>query len=345
MKKYNKLILSLVLGAGVVATFGASYALYKNIENAEDKTITIGSVLSRGETTGNVNYSFDTVKSYIYDVSNTSFVDLDTAEQKLSPMYNQIKIVAPLTFAYESSVSAFEQSYALGRLSVSISIDKALPAGTKAYAYLTGYSGSDDGSTTNTYFYTNKRQDFFNTTFTTSTDESSNPTNTLVSKFIDTAIPKTGISCEIVIDFGDSITSSNFLNLAELSSAYNVTLNWGGYKSSYTDFDTNLIPTAYIAGTHSNWEDWQQYELVPNVVHAGNEVEWMYTKLTNSSLLKIHDVYKNSWVAYNDSGSNNVSIASDGNVSVDKVISYDLYYTRGSGSDNSGYKFYIGKSN
>ena len=334
MKNVKKVILPLILGAGVVSIFGSTFALYKNKENAGDKTITIGSVKTIGEADGKVNYSFGDTKSYIYDVTEKSYVEL--GDHKLNPDFNQIKLNMPLTFAYDSSLTAYKQPYAVGRLSVKISIDKALPADTKAYAYLQGY---DKVGGENTYFYNNKRSDFFNTTFTADSSK-----NTEVTKFIDTAIPESGITLEIVIDFSTSITSSNFLNIAELTSAYTVTATWGGYKETYTNFDSNLIPKVYVAGSHSSWDDLAQYEMVPNVAHTNNKVEWMNQNLTGSALMKIHDATKSSWVTCTDAGNSGASQTGDGNnnVVLDVKSTYNLYYSRGE-DNNNGYSFSIAK--
>ena len=320
MKNKHKFLLSLALSAGVIATFGASYALYKNASKALPFNITIGDIQTHTDSQKNLNYSIGTISSFKYD--NGSWAEW--GDDKLNPTYNKVKISVPLSFEYDSGFT-FKQKYVSGTFSVSVSLNEDIPTGTKVSANLTGYSEVDSAPTTN-YFISGKQGDFFNTTFSQG--------DSAVTKYIDTAIDSSHIKCEIILDFSTSITEDNFLDLAELDSAYNVTLNWGVYDATgRSDADTNLKPDAYIVGDMSDWDMYEDYALVPNLASSKTVVEWMYTGLKGASLVKVRDL--SSTISWNDSddatwvGCRNATFKQDnGNAKIDKDTSYDVYYLR-----------------
>ena len=343
MKKVNKLVLSLVLGVGVVGAFSASYALYQNKTSAQDFSIGIGEVKSYTDSEDTITYSVGTVAFKKY--SSDELVDWGDSDL-LSPDLNKIVVQVPLSFKYSANLTAAAaQDYALGRLSVSASVNENIPEGTKVSAKLVGYSKAGDNKDQATYFTENKMSNFLGTK---GSDEKYPSDVTFSSKgasaitgYIDTAIDTSNIYCQIEYDFSASITANNFFDLAELDKAFEVSVTWNGYKSEYDGttyeaFDTNLKPDAFIRGDLSNWEDFDDYRMVPNINHAGTDVEWMYKLLKGFSQIKVYDGSSktaNKWIGCRGTNSKSVSFSSDFNAVLTKENSYNIYYVRNATSD------------
>ena len=348
MKKKNKFLLGAAFACGVVASFGSAYALYLNNSSAGDISIGIGSVATHTDsTTDTLTYSIGDVVAYKDSVADGNAIELSTA--KLSPSLNKVVLKAPLSFSYSYSAnvkSASAQDYAVARVSVNVTIDKTLAAiktekdnadTVKVSAQLAGYqkaSVTNNGTTTleDTYFTTNKVADFISST--TSADDSG---NTVYSGTLDTAIDASSIYCLITIDMSSTITAANFLSLAEITSAFKVTLDLGSFDTSATD--ANLTPSAYIRGDRSDWKSFTDYRMVPNVNHAGNEVEWTYKLLNGFSMIKVYDENNTSgaWVSCRGTNATGCTAQSDGNASLKNNRSYDVYYTRNAASNPGFY--------
>lgn len=348
MKKVNKLVLSLVLGVGVVGAFSASYALYQNKTSAQDFSIGIGEVQSYTDSNDTITYSVGTVAFKKY--SSDKLVDWGDSDL-LSPDLNKIVVQVPLSFKYSNSLStAAPQDYALGRLSVSASINENIPFGTKVSAKLVGYSKAGDSKDQATYFTEYKMSNFLGTKGSDGKYPSdvtfSSKGASAITGYIDTAIDASNIYCQIEYDFSSSITANNFYDLAELDKAFEVSVTWNGYKSvydgeehdgtTYEAFDANLKPDAFIRGDLSNWEDFDDYRMVPNINHAGTDVEWMYKLLKGFSQIKVYDESSNTtnkWIGCRGTNSKSVSFSSDFNAVLTKKNSYNIYYVRNATSD------------
>jgi hypothetical protein len=324
MKKMNKFVLGLAFTSIIVGSFGTAFALYKNTTNASDMSIGIGTVQSHTESTDNVTYKIGTTEMY----SNEALTTKIESNAKLSPDLNKVYVKVPLSFEYGETKTTSKQDTALGRFKVKVEINESIAKkGATVGASLKGYSKATvDNAEYDTYFTKNKMSDFFATTYS--------ETTTSVEKHIDTAVDASNIYCVITIDLSTALSESNFYDVAEISNAFTVTLNWGGYDSSYTDFDSNLVPTAYIRGDLSDWKNLEDYQMVPNINAAYDIVEWKYKLLKGFSKIKVYDssetqLSTNGWIPCRgvdkDSGATKET---DGNATLDKEKSYDIYYTR-----------------
>lgn len=347
MKKRNKFILPLVLGAGVIATFGASYALYQSKTNAADFSIGIGSVQSYTDSDKNVTYKIGTVNSYKYAEGEWA----TWGDDKLNPTYSKVKVNVPLSFEYDKGVVA--QSSVVGRFTVEVTLNDKIPLGSDGSnntlsvgvsAKLVGYdtkayeatnAEANTTSSYSTYFTQNKMHDFFNTTFNSSENRSA-------EHYIDTAVDKDNISCDIELDFSNSIKDSNFYDISELASAFSISLKWECYKSTLDTFDSVLKPDAFIVGDANGWtylkdeKELNDYRMVPNLYgKSTDKVEWMYENLTGFGAIKVRDL--SSTVSF--SGGNETtwigcrggamdSIDSDYNAKLNADNSYSIYNVR-----------------
>ncbi len=346
MKKTNKFILGAALTSGVIACFGSAFALYKKLGN--DVSIGIGSVKSHTDSSDVVTYKIGTPTVYKNSALGTDDV-IDLATAKLSPELNKLYVKVPLSFEYGTNLTTSAQDTAVGHLNVKVDIDSAIAAkGTTVTANLTGYKKEND--TADTYFTKSKMDNFFATadysTLTAGADGFVSQ-----SGYIDTAVDASSISCLITIDMSSALTDDNFLGLAEITKAFNVTINWSPYQTeayatgeSWTD--AKLAPTAFVRGDRSDWQTMEDYRMVPNInaaksktVENGTEylVEWKYTLLKDFSTIKVYDssetVLKDDagWIycragTYNAAGTP-VDV-SGGNAKLDKNSSYNVYYVR-----------------
>lgn len=356
MKRTNKLILSLALGATVAATFGTAFALYQNGFENNSKEIEIGTVQGYVENNKTINYSIGEVTTY-KPTSDNAWVEWGT-DDKITPDLNKVKVVAPLSFSYntDDKFKGTEQPYTLGRLQVTVELKNAnLAEGTKVSAKLTGYTKpTKTGSTDeyDNYFTANKMSNFLGSK--NADGETANAGSSSITGFIDTAIDKSNIKCEIELDFSTSTADAGkFLSIAEATNLYSISLTWGGYKDTYSDFDAKLKPTTYIRSDVTNWEAQNDFALVPNI-NGGNggdakDIEWMYTGLTNTSQMKIYDSSDEKWFKATEKG-DDITDSDDGNVVLDKDSKYNAYFIRYRNDDgtykaDTDYKFYIGKAN
>lgn len=317
MKKYNKLVVSLVLGASVVATFGTAFALYKNVEGAKDYSIGIGSVQSHTDSDDNVNYLIGTLAAYKDESLTTAYGTTD----KLTPDNSKVYLKVPLSFEYTQSNTTSAQETALGRFSVSVTVDDKIAAienGAKVEAKLVGYTKNENEVT---YFTENKLSNFISKTF-------SNDSKT-IDGFIDTAVDASSIYCVVTLDFSTACsTADNYLKVAEIQNAFSASLTWKPYDKAMTDFDTNLIPTAYIRGDASDWKSYADYQMVPNINAKYNIVEWKYKLLKGFSKIKVYDENETKLTDKWIKAKTGVTTDSQGNAVLDKDTSYNIYYTR-----------------
>lgn len=334
MKKSNKFVLGLALTAGIIGCFGTAFALYE--KKAEDVEISIGKVTTHADSTAVIKYKLDGIKTYsqLKDVdSGAEDKELDLSSTKLSPDYKKVYIKVPLSFTYKTTDENFtNQDAVVGRFSVKVDIASAVKAAgdVTVSAKLNGYGSSD------TYFTKNKAYDFFETTYTSTSDAS-------VTKHIDTAVNASAISCLITIDMSNSLTDDKFFDLTNTldgANAFDVALNWEPYKSQ-EEFDTNLIPNAYVRGDYSNWQIREGYQMVPNIFGSVKTkdsypgVEWQYKILKNFTTIKVYDSSVGEddaghWIGCGDvsEAGSNAKIEDNGNATISKDESYNVYYTR-----------------
>lgn len=339
MKKMNKFIVAASLTAGVVGCFGAAFALYKKAESPLN--IGIGKVTTHGDSTAVINYSFgDGVTAYKDETLKNT---ISLKDNVISPEINKVYLKVPLQFKYTTEDANFtSQGTTVGRFSVTVDInEKVRTAGDVVVgAKLCGYTQNSDGL--DTYFNTVKSGEFFDTTFNKDTKKA-------VTKYIDTAVDKTSIYCVISIDMSAAMTDDNYkyydlVNELKTGNAFDVSLNWEGYKSTLTDFDTKLVPNAYVRGDYSDWGIREGYQMVPNIkgrVNIGSDdnnwewgVEWTYKILKNFSVIKVYD---ESDTLVNDSGwvycrgvkeGSGATKEDNGNATLDSTKTYDIYYKR-----------------
>ena len=328
MKKYNKLVVSLVLGASVVATFGTAFALYKNVEGAKDYSIGIGSVQSHTDSSDLVTYKIGTLGAYSDDTLTKEL----TKDDKLSPDVNKVYLKVPLSFEYsENLTQASAQNSVVGRFSVTVNVEDSLAkAGAKVSANLKGYDYNPrEKKSVTTYFTKNKMDDFFNTTYS--------ETVTSVTKYIDTAIDASSIYCVVTLDFSSALTKENYLNYAEITKAFDVSLSWSAYNSStISDFESDMKPNAYVIGDLTDWKDFEDYALVPNIWSSKTDyVEWQYEILKGFSLIKVHDLgtsETDKFISCRGTNSKTASQVDDGygayNAKLNKDNGYTIYYVR-----------------
>lgn len=344
MKKTNKFILGAALTSGVIACFGSAFALYKKL--GTDVSIGIGSVKSHTDSSDIVTYKIGTPTTYKNStLDDDDVIDLTTA--KLSPELNKLYVKVPLSFEYGTNLTTSAQDTAVGHLNVKVDIDSAIAAkGTKVTANLLGYSSTDG----DTYFTKSKMDNFF-ATADYSTLTAGEDGFVSQSGYIDTAVDASSISCLITIDMSSALTDDNFLDLAEITKAFNVTINWSPYQTeaystgeSWTD--AKLAPTAFVRGDRSDWQTMEDYRMVPNIDAAKSKtvdgatdylVEWKYTLLKDFSTIKVYDssesVLKDDggWIycrggTYDEAGT--AVDVTGGNAKLDKNSSYNVYYTR-----------------
>ena len=323
MKKYNKLVVSLVLGASVVATFGTAFALYKNVEGAKDYSIGIGSVQSHTDSDDNVTYKIGTLAAYKDDALSNAYGE----NEKLSPDSSKVYLKVPLSFEYKKTETTSAQETAVGRFSVSVTVNDKIAAitdGAKVEAKLVGYNKvTKDGSEQVTYFTSHKLDNFVTGTF--GSDKKT------ITGFIDTAVDASSIYCVVTLDFSSACsTADNYLAVAEVEKAFTASLSWSPYDASkMSDFDTNLIPSAYVRGDKSDWKSYSDYQMVPNINAAYDIVEWHYKLLKDFSKIKVYDANETvlsggGWIKAKDG----VATDSEGNATLNKDKSYNVYYTR-----------------
>lgn len=348
MKKANKFILGAALTSGVIACFGAAFATYKKLDS--DINIGIGEVKGHTDSSDVVTYKIGTpttYKSNTYEEADK--IDLTTA--KLSPELNKLYVKVPLSFEYGTNLTTSAQDTAVGHLNVKVDIDSAIAAkGTTVTANLMGYS--KDG-TAETYFTTTKMDNFFSDKNYNDSELTAVDGFISQSGYIDTAVDASSISCVICIDMSSALSDTDkaFLDLANITKAFKVTINWSPYqKTAYSTgeswMDEKLAPTAYVCGDRSDWQTMEDYRMVPNInaskTNDSSEylVEWKYTVLKDFSVIKVHDaketVYGDTWLRCRGGhlkNGTNVTIDDYGNATLDSTDSYNVYYTRNATSD------------
>lgn len=347
MKKMNKFIVAASLTAGVIGCFGAAFALYKKAESPLN--IGIGKVTTHGDSTAVINYSFgDGVTAYKDETLKNT---ISLKDNVISPEINKVYLKVPLQFKYTTEDANFtSQGTTVGRFSVTVDInEKVRTAGDVVVgAKLCGYekvtiTGDDQQNyDVDTYFTAEKTKNFFDTTF-------NNETTTKVTKYIDTAVDKTSIYCVISIDMSAAMTDDNYkyydlVNELKTGNAFDVSLNWEGYKSTLANFDTKLVPNAYVRGDYSDWGIREGYQMVPNIkgrVNIGSDdknwewgVEWTYKILKNFSVIKVYDesdtlVNDSGWVYCRGVAAGSGATKEDnGNATLDSTKTYNIYYKR-----------------
>lgn len=335
MKKSNKFVLGLVLSAGVIGCFGTAFALYENKTDAKDFSIGIGSVVSHTESDDNINYKFGAIATYSDATCETEFTG------KLNPDNNKVYVKIPLSFDYTKSATTSAQDTVVGHLKVQVDIAESVAKNTTVSAKLTGYDKNGEGQTVSTYFTKNKMSDFFSeANYTTTAAENGYVSQT---KWIDTAVDASSISCVVGIDMSSALTANGFLDLAEIDNAFKVTVDWSPYKETYAEGETwtddNLKPTAYVRGDNSDWQCLEDYRMVPNIYHSGDLVEWQYKLLKGFTEIKVYDssettlasdggwIYCRAGEKYKDDKKDSVKL-DGGNASLYANNSYSIYYTR-----------------
>lgn len=365
MKTKNKILLGVAAASGVVASFGATFALYQNTTNADSLNIGIGAVKTYDSTEYGVNYKIGKIETYSDENCSKSITNY-----KLSPDLKNVYLKAPLTFAYDTNSkananeNAADQDYMVGTLKVGITVNNDIASlkSAKATAKIQGYPKAVDGSTTyETYFTAKKSSDFFNTTFG-STDA--------VYHYIDVAVDTAStIYCVIGLDLSTAI-DADFLKVASITNAFDVTLNWGAFDTGTdtegvatgrptaednTDApDANLNPNLWITGDMNAWTTKMvnDFQMAPNIkgkyyeetyengasgthtVGSGvAKVEWVYKGLKTFSKLKVYDEgdSNNHWIdvrGYSESKGISKDANNNAVLYVADTNSYDIYYTR-----------------
>lgn len=337
MKNKNKLVTSLIIGTSIVASFGTAFALYENFEDNGKINIDIGTVDNHTDSKDSVKYTLGTAEFY-----KDSALANSVGSDKLSPDLNVVYVKVPLGFEYNENCTVAQQESMIGRFSSTVTIDNALVGkGVVVSANLTGYGDET------TYFTTNKTIDLYNTNGKLGSEVSS------VSSFIDTAITASGISCVFKLDFSAAIKADTYITsgLTELTKAFSISLSWVPYSSSLEEFDVNLQPTAYIRGDNSDWQSLEDYQMVPNIGHKGNEVEWKYKLLKGFTSMKVFDeldtvINDNGWIPLRGYGDDSgLTCETGGNATLNKDTSYDIFYVRNADPDENGKRgFWVNKS-
>ncbi len=374
MKTKNKILLGIAAASGVVASFGAAFALYIKPTEGSKIGIGIGTVMSYTPSSDAVKYNFGGgITAYKPDEKGTQSSDTYGTEDKLNPKNNKVFIKAPLSFEYtyndgQSTLTAgSEQTYAAGTLKVKVDVNSSIAkvGDVVVTAELGGYDYGGTITADKNYFMAKKQGNkFIDTTFNSSSESTS------VTNYIDTGVANDKKQyCLVTLDFSaafkdtndDGDTNDNFLNISDISNAFTVTFNWGDYnfdKSSdrsanntkgYTVLDKNLDPNVYIRGDKSSWKDFGEYRMVPNLKNdntygtCGAEyVEWMYKDLTGFSKIKVKDNSIASddtggWISYGGNNVTGVTTEDGGNASLTKDgYKYEVYYVRKTSvSDNT----------
>lgn len=337
MKNRNKLVTSLIIGASIVASFGTAFALYENFEDDGKINIDIGSVDSHTDSKNFVKYTLGDAEFY-----KDSALENSVGSDKLSPDLNVVYVKVPLGFEYNENCTVAQQESMIGRFSSTVTINNALIGkGVVVSANLTGYGDKT------TYFTTNKTINLYKTNGVLGSEVSS------VSSFIDTAITASGISCVFKLDFSAAIKADTYISsgLTELTKAFDISLSWVPYSSSLEDFDTNLKPSAYIRGDNSDWQSLEDYQMVPNMEHEANEVEWKYKLLKGFTSIKVFDeldtvINNYGWIPLRGYGEDSgLTCETGGNAILDKDTSYDIFYVRNANPDSGGKRgFWVNKS-
>lgn len=337
MKNKNKLVASLIIGASIVASFGTAFALYQNFEDDGKINIDIGTVDSHTDSKDAVTYTLGAAEFY-----KDSTLENSVGSEKLSPDLNIVYVKVPLGFKYNDGSTVAQQESMIGRFTSTVTIDNALIGkGVKVSANLTGY-----GETT-TYFTTNKTIDLYKSNGTLGAEVSS------VSGHVDTAVTASGISCVFKLDFSAAIKAEDYITsgLTEIEKAFNISLSWVPYSSTLSDFDKNLTPTAYIRGDNSDRQSLEDYQMVPNIEHEGDEVEWKYKLLKGFTSMKVFDsldtvINDNGWVPLRGyDATSGLTCELGGNATLNKETSYDIFYVRNANADREGRRgFWVNKS-
>ncbi len=334
MRTKNKILLGIAATSGVVASFGAAFALYNNTKNADEFNIGIGSVKSITSSTDEVKYKIGTISTYSDEECKTS-----VTSPKISPDLKKVYVKVPLGFenpGNRTDTNSVNQDYATCTLKVEIKANEKLVdlGNVKATAKLQGYSTlATNGDVNSTYFSEYKQSNFVDNTFS-STDGKFDSTTNTITRYIDTGIDKDStVYCVIGLDLSSALddtnmnssdSTKNFLSLANLSGAFSITLSLGEYDDGtgtstrikddgendtkvVRDIDTNLNPDLWITGDKNGWKSDEinnDYQLVPNLKGAlysesgDAKVEWMYAGITNFSQLKVYDnTLESKWIS------------------------------------------------
>lgn len=327
MKIKNKILLGITAASGVVASFGAAFALYIKPADGDHIGIGIGTVQSYSASEDGIQYSFgkkadvtgeNDGKTAITVYSDDALTKSWDTDQKLDPTHNKVYIKAPISFYYtydtgETALTAgSEQSYAAGTLKVQIDVEETIAKkGAVVSAKLGGYTVDATNNnnqaidSTNNYFAATKEKNFINKTFTESDDSAAAGSSFITETgYVDTGVDNLGGQyCLVTLDFSSVIKDENdaFLDVSNITNAFTVTFNWGNYlvtdgtKTRTKDdgnLDENLNPDVFIRGDKSSWKDFNEYRMVPNLKKTGtntDKVEWMYSGLTGFSKAKVHD--------------------------------------------------------
>ncbi len=289
----------------------------------------------------------------------------------MTPKVNNIYIKAPLSFEYRPPLSeSAEQPYAVGTLKVSVSINTSILAqgSVTASAKIKGYSKVGSNKDQDTYFTAAKSGNFFSAGLSSgeypavtfdkiSTETESGTGFTTVTHYIDTAIEKDVQYCSINLNFSEAITDATYLNIAEITNAFKVTLSWGNYDTSTVrngaDLDKNMNPEVYVRGNTNDWKNSNDYRMVPNVNGKLKKdssqnylVEWMYKDLANFDEIKVYDDTlsgedSTKWISCRNKKNDKpgVTPTDSGNAELTKAgYKYHVYYVRGgTATDNTGF--------
>ncbi len=368
MKTKNKILLGLAASSGVVASFGATFALYQNTDKASAFNIGIGTVKTITGSNDELKYKFGEIKAFSDESLATSINTLSTFKFKPqgegdTAAQDKLYLKVPLSFenpSERSDKNSANQKYAVGTLKVKVDVNSEIAkAGNVAVsAKLQGYDKAK-GSASETYFTKHKSDDFFVTN--TGTKDTFAEAANSVTHYIDTAIDQNNIYCVIGLDLSKTIDKDNFINLGSLSNAFTITLDWGEYDTSITangiagrdkaDLDSKLNPDLWITGDKNGWVNDKinnDYQLVPNLAaeyyeESGDaKVEWTYAGLTTFGKLKVYDntLDENAkWISCRNpttKQTNNpgVKSESDGNavLTIQDGYAYDVFYKRGAES-------------
>ncbi len=367
MKTKNKILLGITAASGVVASFGAAFALYIKPAEGSKIGIGIGTVMSYTPSSDGVKYNFGAgIKAYKPTTKGEKSTDTYGEEDKLNPTNNKVYIEAPLSFEYTYNegqitlTAGSEQTYAAGTLKVQVDVNSSIAkvGNVVVTAELGGYDYDTGLTVGNNYFMAKKQGNkFIDATFDSSSESTS------VTNYIDTGVANDKKQyCLVTLDFSKAFadtdangdTNDNFLNISDISNAFTVTFNWGDYNfdnssergadnaKGYTVLDKNLDPRVYIRGDKSSWKDFNEYRMVPNLRNsdAGAEkVQWMYTGLTGFSKIKVKDnaISEEStegWANYNGNTDNVTYENGDAKLNKDNY-KYGVYYVRDYGEVQS----------
>lgn len=363
MKTKNKILLGLATTSGVVASFGAAYAIYVSPKVGKTFNIGIGTVKTYTQTDDKVTYSFGDIELF----KNETCAEGDKIDSpKLSPDLNKVYLKAPLSFSYNGDLTnpnAVKQDYMLGTLKVSVTLDSSIAnlGNATVSAKLQGYDTIIDGTgVSETYFTAHKQDDFFSSNNNTFSSD-----KITLEADIGTAIDASSIYCVIGLDLSSTIKDDEFVDVAGIAEAFKVSLSWGEYTTTgVTNADSQLNPDLWITGGMNDWTTKMNndFRLVPNLKAQyyaeksssdtkttktdgyAARVEWMYKGLTTFNRLKVYDntLDENAkWISCRnptteETGNKGVKSESDGNavLTIQDGYAYDVYYKRGAIADN-----------